>query len=82
MAFTYAKDLLSLVILDSDDNSNFKDLFLLPELGRHSKKHAEQVKDVPGMVTRSCRACAVTLENLAARSFSTVAAVSFQQVQP
>ena len=36
--------ILSIAILYSDKDSDFEDLFLLPELGKRSEKHAEQAE--------------------------------------
>ena len=44
MASKYTKDMLSLDILFSDEDSDFEDLFLLPELGKRLDKHAEQAE--------------------------------------
>ena len=44
MGGKYARDIMSLAILESDEDSDLEDLFLLPELGRRSEKHAEQVE--------------------------------------
>ena len=42
MASKYARDMLLFATLGSDDDSDFEDCFLLPELGKRSKKHSEQ----------------------------------------
>ena len=44
MASKYARDILSLAILESDEDSDLEDLFFLPELGRCSEKHAQKVE--------------------------------------
>ena len=44
MASKNTKDVLPLAILDSDEDSDFEDLFLLPELARRSELHAEQAE--------------------------------------
>ena len=49
MASKYAKDILSLTILYSDKDSDVENLFLLPELGKRSEKHAEKPKEGRGM---------------------------------
>ena len=44
MTSKYAKDMLSLVILYSDEDSDFEDLFLFPESEKRWEKHAEQAE--------------------------------------
>ena len=44
MASKYAKDMLSLAILYSDEDSDFEDFFLFPESDKRWEKHAEQAE--------------------------------------